>query len=229
MSKTLLELVAATRVHLKDLSPADYVFSSDFIKAKLDNAARNVVAPKLRLGQTYNATALAIDPSSEIYTLPGTTEYAEIRQVRLDSLGREVQIKSIDFLRSLWSGIMDRSRVTGDPFYCAIWEDTDQKAKLMLYPWPRRADALGLFSSVMPAQLVNDTDVLPFDESACTASEYQAAGEILATASDRQLTALDQNANAGATFLQLAQGCIADSVLRHDRMRGVGSTGRYRR
>jgi len=229
VSQTVLQIDAKVKVHTNDILTGREVFSREVRRGKIDSALRGTIATRLSLGQTYVSGALAIGPAANTYSLPSTSSYRYIKQVRTQSLGRNLDVVPYEALMARLNHIKDPAQFKAYPMECAFWEQPDGVVQVKFYPWPVRDDAVDLMESVLPNESVADDTVVPLDDAGCEALAYEAALQLILMANAEQLNALRISPNVANVYMANRDIALRESRKRMAALRNAGRTRQTRR
>lgn len=208
MSTTATVVTTNARGILGDPDTGRSVFSPEDFRIAYNRHAQ-IIAADLGLGSAWLSAAVTLVPGTVDYTLPGTSEYAQVLDVIYSSDRVHLPVRSYDEIAQRRAGSIGRGR----PGMCCLRPTSVQTVVLMTDTDPVAGETLDLLTSMVPASwLAGDATppTLYFSQKAASALELRMAASLAATAGPekRNQLALDRddakvwNAEAGELVRQ---------------------------
>ncbi len=219
MSNTLLQVEDRIRAMLRDVNPDLPAVVSSQLRPLI--SARVQTMPGVEFGEAWTDSFLALVAGTEDYTLSALT-LTNIRVLRLHSSKVELERVSMERMTGYKQGT---SVSSGDPTCYAVWEDTTPNVKIRLFPTPWQTDALDKFGAVIPTEVVNDADVIPFPTDMLRALEYMVAVTALGTLTPEKAQALGVSPTTSGTFAEMGREALYWAKVRRNRMQRMGEVG----
>lgn len=222
MSTTSLAVALNVREVLGDPDTGRPVFGNAAMRQAV-NRHMTIVSRELGLGTAWGSAAVTLLTNTLDYTLSGTAEYQQVRQVVFTSDMANLPIRSFEEVMDRRAGNVG----TGRPSMCCLRPTSTQTTVLMVDSYPATSETLDLLYSTLPETWdASDATAptIPFSAPAARALELRVAASLAASAGAEKRNALALGAADVETWLKEAAELIRTerlTIIRMKRSRAV--------
>lgn len=186
-------VVTNARGILGDPDVGHPTFTNDQMRLAVNRQVA-LIASDLGLGSAWQVAAVSLAPGTIDYTLPGSSEYAQVLEIVYTSDRMPLPIRSVSEVQLLRSGSLGQGR----PGICALRPTSTQTVVLMTDTDPTASETLDLLTTLVPSSWdASDASppTIPFSQKAALALELRVAASVASAAGPEKRNAVGLGQN----------------------------------